>query len=428
MKANIPELKEERIVIIGGGFAGLKLLRNLSKKSFQLVLIDKYNYHQFQPLLYQVATAGIEPSSISFPFRKIFQSKKNVFIRITEVNRIDPEQKKVFTQIGHINYDILVIATGADTNLWGKENFANLVYPMKSISEALGLRNKIIENYENALIIEDPFEREGFLNIAVVGGGPTGVELTGALAEMKRFILPKDYPELDFNKMNIYLLEASDAVLKGMSPASSQKAYEYLLKLGVKIWLNSRVSSYDGEYVELVDGKKLRTKTLVWAAGVKGNKLDGLNPDIWTNSGRLKVNSYNKVEGYDNIYALGDIACMTEEKFPNGHPQVAQVAIQQAKNLADNLVRLRKGKSISPFHYKNLGSMATVGRNLAVVDFPFIRFSGFFAWLVWMFVHLMSIVGVKNKILIFINWLWNYFTFDQSLRLILRPRHLKLKD
>jgi NADH dehydrogenase len=427
MKANIPEFKEQRIVIIGGGFAGLKLLRKLSKKPYQLVLIDKNNYHQFQPLLYQVATAGIEPSAISFPFRKVFQSKKNVFIRNTEVTHIDPVQKKVCTHIGQINYDILVIAIGADTNMWGKDQFADLIYPMKSVSEALGLRNRLIENYEKALIIEDPDEREGLLNVAVVGGGPTGVELTGALAEMKRFILPKDYPEIDFQKMNIYLLEASGAVLNGMSESSSKNAYEFLVKLGVKVWLNARVEEYDGQYVTLDDGKNLRTNTLVWAAGVKGNNMKGLNTDVWTRGNRILVDSFNKVNGYDSIYAVGDIAFMTEENYPKGHPQVAQVAIQQANNLVTNLVNQTKGKPLKPFHYRNLGSMATVGRNLAVVDFPFIRLKGFFAWIIWMFVHLMSIVGVKNRILIFINWLWNYFTFDQSLRLIIRPRYPKNK-
>jgi NADH:ubiquinone reductase (H+-translocating) len=428
MRANIPEVKEQRIVIIGGGFAGLKILRKLSSKPFQLVLVDKNNYHQFQPLLYQVATAGIEPSAISFPFRKVFQSKKNVFIRITEVSHIDTLQKKVYTQIGHINYDILVIAIGADTNWWGKDELKDLVYPMKSVSEALGFRNRLIESYEKALIIEDPKEKEGLLNIAVIGGGPTGVELTGTLAEMKRFILPKDYPELDFNKMNIYLIEASGSVLNGMKESSSKKAYEFLVKLGVKVWLNCRVKSYDGQFITLEDGNTLPTRTLVWAAGVKGNNLQGLDPGVWTRGNRIIVDSYNKVQGYDNIYAIGDIALMTEEKYPNGHPQVAQVAIQQAKNLANNLTNQKDGKPLKPFHYRNLGAMATVGRNLAVVDFPFMRFSGFFAWLIWMFVHLMSIVGIKNRILIFINWLWNYFTFDQSLRLIIRPRNPKTKQ
>lgn len=422
MRANIPEVDEKRIVVIGGGFAGLKLMRKLVKQKFQLVLIDKNNYHQFQPLFYQVATAGLEPSAISFPFRKIFQSRSNVFIRITEVVSIDPSTNRVITKIGYINYDILVIATGAETNLFGMDHLRDLIYPMKSVSEALGLRNRIIENYEQALIIEDPDEREGLLNIAIVGGGATGVELSGAVAEMKKFILPKDYPELDFNRMHIYLLEASEAVLKGMSKESSEKAYEYLLRLGVKIWLNSRVKDYDGKNIILEGNKVLRTNTFIWAAGVCGIPLEGIDKKSVGRSGRLIVDEYNKVAGYENIYAVGDIAYMATNKYPNGHPQVAQVAIQQADNLAKNFIRNKKNNPFKPFQYKDLGSMATVGRNLAVADLPFMRFQGFFAWLVWMFIHLMSIVGIKNRILIFVNWLWNYFTFDQSLRLIIRPK------
>jgi NADH:ubiquinone reductase (H+-translocating) len=422
MKANLPESSEKRIVIIGGGFAGLRLLRKLVKHSFQLVLIDKNNYHQFQPLFYQVATAGLEPSAISFPFRKIFQSRKNVFIRMTEVVKIAPEDRCVYTGIGHIHYDILVIATGADTNYFGNSNLKALAYPMKSVSEALGLRNRLLENYENALISTDPEEKQGLLNLVIVGGGPTGVELSGAIAEMKRFILPKDYPEIDFNTMHIYLLEASPALLNGMSGKSSEKAYQYLLKLGVKVWLNSLVRDYDGKIVFLADGSVLSTRTFIWAAGITGYAPEGIRAVSFGKGNRLLVDSFNRVTGYENIYALGDIALMQQDVFPNGHPQVAQVAIQQAANLAGNLVRLNEGKPLKEFRYKDLGSMATIGRNLAVVDLPIIHFQGIFAWFVWMFVHLMSIVGVKNRLMIFINWLWNYFTYDQSLRLIIRPK------
>lgn len=420
MKANIPEIDKKRVVIIGGGFAGLNLVRKLANKNFQIVLIDKYNYHQFQPLLYQVATSGLEPSAISFPFRKIFQSKENVHIRITEVIRIDAVSKKIYTQIGHIDYDYLVIATGADTNYFGLDQIREKSYPMKSVSEALGLRNSILQNFENALITEDRNERESLMNIVVVGGGPTGVEISGALAEMKKFVLPKDYPELDFHRMHIYLLEASGAVLNGMSEMSSKKAYEYLLTLGVKIWINARVKDYDGRNVILENGNTLRSNTLIWAAGICGNRIDGLRPEIYTKANRIVVDRMNKVIGYDNIYALGDVACMQEEKFPFGHPQVAQVAIQQARLLAKNFINLSKGKALEPFNYKDLGSMATVGRNRAVVDLPLLKFQGFFAWLVWMFIHLMSIVGVKNRMMIFINWLWYYITYDQSLRLIMK--------
>jgi NADH dehydrogenase len=422
MKANIPEVPQKRIVIIGGGFAGLRLLRKLRRQEFQLVLIDRNNYHQFQPLFYQVATAGLEPSAISFPFRKIFQSRKNVYIRMTEVIRIDPEANCIYARIGLVNYDILVIASGADTNYFGNSNLKTLAYPMKSVSEALGLRNRILENYENALITTDPEERQGLLNTVIVGGGPTGVELSGAMAEMKRFILPKDYPEIDFNNMHIYLLEASPALLNGMSQKSSEKAYAYLLKLGVKVWLNSMVRDYDGKNVFLANGSTLRTSTFIWAAGVTGYPPEGLKAGSLSKGNRLLVDNYNRVFGYDNVYAIGDIAIMQQPEYPDGHPQVAQVAIQQATTLAGNLIRLHLGRSLTEFRYKDLGSMATIGRNLAVVDLPFIRFQGFFAWLFWMFVHLMSIVGVKNRLLIFINWLWNYFTYDQSLRLIIRPK------
>lgn len=422
MKANIPEVKEKRIVVIGGGFAGLKFARKLVKKNYQIVLIDRNNYHQFQPLFYQVATAGLEPSAISFPFRKIFQTRKNVFIRITNVTGIEPQMNRVITSIGHINYDYLVIATGAETNYFGKVQFEYNSFPMKSVSDALGIRNRILENYEKALLTEDKDERAALMNIAVVGGGPTGVELCGAIAEMKRFILPKDYPELDFKSMNIYLLEAGTQLLNGMSKKSSVKAYEFLMKFGVKVWLNSRVKDYDGHNIYLENGSRLSSYTMIWAAGVSGKRFDGISGSAYGRNNRLIVDSVNRVKGYSNIFSLGDACLQTDGNFPEGHPQVAQVAIQQAKKLAENLIRMDEGKPLKPFRYRDPGSMATIGRNLAVVDLPFWHFHGFFAWLVWMFVHLMSIVGVKNRLLIFINWLWNYFTYDQSLRLIIKPK------
>jgi NADH:ubiquinone reductase (H+-translocating) len=422
MKANIPEVEKKRIVVIGGGFAGLTLTSKLVKTNYQSVLIDKHNYHMFQPLLYQVATAGIEPSAISFPFRKVFQSKRNIHIRITEVLRIEPENNRVITKIGRVNYDFLVIAVGATTNYFGNDSIKEKSFPMKSISEALGLRNTILQNFENILISEDPNEQEGLMNFVVVGGGPTGVEMSGALAEMKCFVLPKDYPEIDFNHMNIYLVEASPKLLKEMSGISSEKAHQYLVKLGVNVWLEAAVSSYDGKIVKLSNGTTIRTDTLIWAAGVKGNMPEGINREAIGRGDRLIVNQTHLVKGYSNIYAIGDIALMTTEKYPNGHPQVAQVAIQQASNLARNFQRLADGLLPEPFIYRDLGSMATIGRNLAVVDLPYIKFQGFFAWLVWMFIHLKSILGVKNKLLTFINWFWSYITYDQSLRLIIKPK------
>jgi len=421
MKANITETDKKRIVIIGGGFGGLRLLRDMVDSDYQVVLVDRNNFHQFQPLFYQVATAGLEPSAIAFPFRKFFQSLKNVHIRVAEVERVSPDENCIFTSIGRINYDYLVLATGANTNFMGNQHFIDFAYPMKSVSEAVALRNNILENFERALTSIDPDEKAGLMNLAIVGGGPTGVELAGALAEMKNFILPKDYPELDFSKMKIYLIEAGGKLLKGMSDISSKKAYDYLTNLGVEIHLHTRVTEYDRKNIILDKTKKLRTDTFIWTAGVRGNSLDGIPSDLLVSNNRYKVDKTNKLEAYENIYAIGDICCVDDEEFPDGHPQVAQVAIQQAKLLAFNFKRISKRKPLQFFRYRDLGSMATVGRHLAVVDLPGFRFQGFFAWLFWMFVHLMSIVGVKNRLLIFINWLWNYVTYDQSLRLIIKP-------
>ncbi len=422
MKANIAETSQKRIVIVGGGFGGLQLARKLLKSDYQIVLIDKNNYHQFQPLFYQVATAGLEPSTISFPFRKIFQNKTNIHIRVAEVNAVRSVDNQLDTSIGVIDYDYLVIAIGADTNFFGNKKMMELAYPMKSVSEALGLRNAILQNYEDALSESDKEERKRLMNIVVVGGGATGVEIAGTLAEMKKSILPKDYPELDFKMMQVYLLEGSPKVLNVMSENASSKAEYYLKQLGVNVFLNSRVKDYDGENVFLENGKELPTKTLVWAAGVVGNKIQGLNAEVLTPSNRIKVDRNNRVEGCENIYAIGDIACMTEEKYPKGHPQVAQVAIQQAVALSKHFKNISTNKSSVGFSYKDLGSMATIGRNKAVADLPNIKFAGFFAWLVWMFIHLMSLVGGKNRLFAFINWAWSYITFDQSLRLIIKPK------
>jgi NADH:ubiquinone reductase (H+-translocating) len=422
MKANIPETNQKRVVIIGGGFGGLKLVRELSKSNFQVLLIDKNNYHQFQPLFYQVATAGLEPSAIAFPFRKIFQGKQNINIRITEVTSVNLKENFITSGIGRINYDFLVLAMGADTNFFGNEKIRAHALPMKSVAEALDIRNKVLENYEKALGTIDKEEQQALMNIVVVGGGPTGVEVSGTLAEMKKHVLPKDYPELDFNYMQVSLIEASGKVLSVMSEAASAKAELYLKKLDVHIRTNVSVKDYDGKTVLLSDGTTLISRTLIWAAGVTGNKLEGIPPELLVRNSRIKVDRYNRIHGIDNVFAIGDIAFMTEESYPNGHPQVAQTAIQQATRLAKNLKNLSNSKALVHFHYKDLGSLATVGKNLAVVDLPFVKFQGFFAWIVWMFVHLMSIVGVKNRIFIFINWAWSYITYDQSLRLILRAK------
>ncbi len=427
MTLNIPQTNQKRVIIIGAGFGGLQLAQSLAgNEDFQVVLIDKNNFHQFQPLFYQVATAGIEASAISFPLRLAFHNHSNIHVRVASVTKIVSETNRIETDLGEISYDYLVIAIGADTNFFGNQNIAEKALPMKSVGEALGLRNRLLENFEKALVSDDAEERAGLLNIVVVGGGPTGVEMSGTLSEMKRHVLPKDYPELNFELMQIYIVESGAELLGPMSKNAQNKSKEYLEQLGVNVMLNSRVSDFDGLYVYFADGSKIRTNNLVWAAGVKANFIEGINPSIIMRGGRLKVNNYSQVDGYENIFALGDVALMTEEKFPNGHPQVAQPAIQQGKLLAKNLVKLIRGNELKAFKYSDLGSMATVGRNLAVVDLPFWKFQGFFAWLTWMFVHLMAIVGVKNKLLIFINWLWNYVTYDQSLRLIIRAKSPKI--
>jgi NADH dehydrogenase len=428
MPVNIPETGQPRVVIVGAGFAGLRLARKIFKHDFQIVLIDRNNYHQFQPLFYQVATSGLEPSSISFPLRKIFQKVKNVFIRIAEVEKIIPEKKILETSLGTVWYDYLVIATGATTNFFGMESFSKNSIPMKSVSEALFLRNTLLENFEKAVTLREKNEVKKLLNVVVVGGGPTGVEVCGALAEMKKFVLPKDYPELDFSHMTITLVEANSHLLHGMSKEAGQKAFKYLNELGVEVKLAHKVLSYNGEEVELEDQENFRTKTLIWAAGVKGQMPEGIGPECVVRGNRLKVNEFNQVTGFSDVFAIGDIASMKTDTYLFGHPQVAQVALQQATNLAKNLLNIQNKIELIPFKYRDKGSMATVGRNRAVVDLQYFRFSGFPAWLVWMFIHLMSIVGVKNRLVIFINWLWNYITYDQSLRLILRADSKKEKN
>lgn len=421
---NIPQPEEgrQRIVILGAGFAGLKLARLLAANTrFQILIIDRNNYHQFQPLLYQVATAGLEPSSISFPIRKIFQKKQHVFIRIADVDKIEPENKKVITNKGKFTYDKLVIALGSTTNFFNNKNIEENSIGLKTVSEALYIRNQILKNYENALVSDRSDEREAALNITIVGGGPTGVELAGAIAELRNNILPREYPELDFSKMNIFLIEATDRLLNSMSEKSSEKAKKYLEKLGVKVSLNTRVESCNNQKV-FTGTTSILSSNIVWAAGMKGTPVNGLPRETILPNGRISVDQFNKVKNTNDIFAIGDIASMQTSQFPHSHPQVAPVAIQQAENLAQNFIRENKNLAPQPFRYKDKGTMATVGRNLAVVELPFLKFSGFFAWITWMFVHLMSILGIKNRFFIFVNWLTNYFTYNLSLRLIIKPR------
>ena len=421
MNPNIPISSKKRVVIIGGGFGGLQLAKSISLEQFQVVLIDKNNFHQFQPLFYQVATAGLEPSSIAFPFRKVFQKQSEIIIRLGKVENIVPEEKRIITSIGPISYDHLIIATGADTNYFGNQEIEANAIPMKSISEALNLRNVLFQRFEDALLLSDDEERKVYLSIVIVGGGPTGVEVAGTLAEMKRFILPKDFPEMDFSAMQIILLEGSPNVLNAMHEQSSMKARKYLEKLGVDVRTGTVVTAYDGHTAQLKDGTYIETKTLVWAAGICGNLLPGLNDASYSPSKRLYVDEFNQVIGHENIYAIGDIAHMESIEFPKGHPQMAQPAIQQGKNLAKNISKKELVKDLTPFKYKDLGSMATVGRNKAVVELPNAKFQGFFAWILWLVVHLKSILGVRNKFLVLINWIWNYITYNLSLRLIIQP-------
>ncbi len=428
MKPNIPKTAQKRVVIVGAGFGGLAMARKLSNNNaIQVVLIDKNNYHQFQPLLYQVATSGLEPSAIAFPLRKVFQKTNNSTIRVANVTGVNTKENILITDIGEIEYDYLVLSMGADTNFFGMENIKNNAVPMKSVSEALDLRNKLLQNFEDALLCPSKEARRGYMSIVVVGGGATGTEISGTLAEMKNTVLPKDFPELDFEELSIYLIEHSPKVLGPMSEQASSKAKFFLEKLGVKVLVSTQVTNYDGKEVVLGDGSTIQTNTLIWAAGVKAIKIDGFSDNVYEKSGRMKVDRYNKIEGYENIYALGDMASMRDTNYPHGHPQVAQPAIQQGELLAKNIIHNLSGKTLTPFTYKDLGSMATIGRNLAVVDLPFWKFQGFFAWLVWMLVHLMAILGVKNRLIIFFNWTWSYITFDQSLRLIIRQKNIALK-
>jgi NADH dehydrogenase len=425
MQFNIPETGNPRIVILGGGFAGLTLARKLAGTDFQVVLIDRLNYHQFQPLFYQVAMAGLEPSSIVFPFRKLFQRNQNVVVRMAEVERVDPAEQLIHTNIGPLHYDYLVIAVGATTNYYGNENIRRHAIPMKSVSEALYLRNQIFEDYESAVTADQESERLGLLEIAVVGGGPTGVEIAGSLAEMKKQIIPKDYSDQLAADIKIHLIDGTSRLLGTMSPQASAKAESFLQSMGVTIWFNKIVADYDGKTLTMQDGSTIQTQKVIWAAGITGNRLEGLPDSLYTRGNRIKVNAYNQVEGFQNILAVGDIAFQTETAYPNGHPQVAQVAIQQARLLAHNLKIWQKegGPIPKPFQYKDLGSMATIGRNKAVADLPFIKFQGILAWFAWLFVHLMAILGAKNKLFIFLNWMWSYLTYDQSLRLIIKPFH-----
>ena len=419
---NIPRSSFPRIVIIGGGFAGISLAKKLRNKNVQVVLLDKHNYHNFQPLMYQVATGGLEPDSIAYPIRKIVQEYKDFYFRLAEVRDIDTEKNTIYSDIGELKFDYLVIATGSKTNYFGNKEIERNSMAMKTIPQSLNIRSLILENFEQALLTNDIDERHSLMNFVIVGAGPTGVELAGALAEMKKAILPKDYPDLDVRKMEINVIQSGNRVLDAMCENASEKAEKFLLDLGVSVWKNVRVTGYDGKIVTTNSDLSFDAATVIWTAGVQGALPHGLKAEsLVERVNRIKVNAFNQVEGYHHIFAIGDIASMTSEDYPYGHPMMAQPAMQQGRLLAENLIKIINKKAPKPFEYKDKGSMATIGRNKAVVDLPKFKFSGVFAWFVWMFVHLFSLIGFKNKAVVFLNWVYNYIRFDREARLIMRP-------
>lgn len=411
---------KKKLLILGAGFAGLEFAKKADKKYFDITLIDKLNHHQFQPLFYQVATSQIEPSSISFPLRFVFKGNSNIQIRLAEVTKLYPEDNKIATTIGDFHYDYLVIATGCTTNFFNNQSIEQNAFTLKSTYDAIAIRNHIITVFER-ILTADTESRKALFNLVIVGAGPTGVELAGAFAEIKKYILPKDYPGIDFSQFSIYLIEGSSRTLTTMSAKASKASGEYLIQLGVHLITETFVKSYEGTTVTLSDGATIAASTLIWAAGIKGNRIEGLDEKVWIANSRIQVNRQNKIDGYKNIYAIGDISLMTTPNYPKGHPQVANVAINQARLLSQNLRNEYRNKPLKEYEYKDLGAMATIGRNKAVVDLPFIQFKGYIAWLVWMFLHLMLILTVRNKLIIFINWAWSYLTKNSSLRLILKP-------
>lgn len=419
---NIPISSNPRVVIIGGGFAGIALAKQLKNKKVQVVLLDKHNYHTFQPLLYQVATGGLEAGSIAYPIRKVIQEYEDFYFRLTSVIEIDAKNKKVIAEIGDLEYDYLVMATGSKTNYFGNKEIERNVMAMKTIPQSLNIRSLILENFEQAVLTKDITKKNRLINFVLVGGGPTGVELAGALAEMKKAILQKDYPDLDIDKMEINLIQGADRLLDSMSVKSSQEAEEFLVDLGVKVWKDVRVTNYDGQTITTSTDLTFETATVIWTAGVEGASIAGIDGNaLVKNVHRIRVNEFNQVKGYDSIFAVGDIAMMELEKYPRGHPMMAQPALQQGKLLGNNIIKLINNQKMIPFKYNDKGSMATIGRNKAVVDLPNYHFSGVFAWFVWMFVHLFSLIGFKNKAVVFMNWVYNYIIFDREGRLIIRP-------
>lgn len=426
MSFNIEQSNKKRVVIVGGGFGGLKLANRLRNSGFQVVLIDKNNYHQFPPLIYQIASAGIESSAIAFPFRKMFKRRKDFYYRMAEARAVFPEQKILQTSIGKVKYDYLVFAAGTTTNFFGNKHIEEEAIPMKTLAEAMGLRNALLGNLERSVTCATEQERQELLNIVIVGGGATGIEIAGAIAEMKRYVLPKDYPELRGDGLHIYLVEASDRLLSGMSHESSQKARKFLEKMGVNVMLNKKVTDYNDHKVMLEDGTSIPTRSFIWVSGVRANAIENIPAASIGRGGRIKVDEFNRVTGLDDVFCIGDQCIMSgDPAYPNGHPQLAQVAIQQGQLLADNLKHLLRGERMQPFAYRNLGSMATVGRNKAVAELSSFKTQGWFAWVLWLVVHLRSILGVRNKIAVLFNWVWDYISYGHSIRLIVYARKAK---
>lgn len=427
MFIDIPKIYLKRVVIVGGGFAGIELAKRLNR-THQVVMIDKNNYHTFQPLLYQVATAGIEADSIAFPLRKIFKGHKHFYFRMAEAKEIIPATSTLRTNIGDIEYDYLVIATGSDTSYFGMESLKENSMPMKSVREALDLRSMILQNFEKAVGVASAEERNALMTYVIAGGGPTGVELAGALGELKKHVLPNDYPELDFKNMQIHLIDTSDRLLTAFGEKASEKAKDYLEMLDVKIWLGYRVTNYDGTIVTTDKEKLFHAETMIWAAGVAGVSIPGIPASAILRNGRITVDETNLVAGTENIFAVGDVASMTTKDFPKSHPQVAQVAIQQATRLGKNLASGKAKAYWDKFVYKDKGSMATVGMHRAVVESKFITTQGWIAWILWLFIHLMALVGFRNRLVVFVNWLISYFNYDRGLRLIIRPSQRNKKQ
>lgn len=421
MPTNIPITNLPRIVIIGCGFGGLKLARNLKNAGVQIVMIDRNNYHTFQPLLYQVSTGGLEPDSIGYPIRKIFKKQKNFIFRMAEVTKINPANNTIETSIGEINYDYLVIAVGSKTNYFGMADMEKYSTPMKTIPQAMNLRSLILQNFESALLTDNLKEQQALMTVVIVGGGPTGVETAGALGELKRHVLPRDYPELPMSRMQIHIIDRMERLMSTLSKEASAKTEEFLSRFDVTVWLGAGVSSYDGKTLTLSNGKTIMTSTVIWAAGVAGAGITGIKDDSVLKNGRYKVDACNRIDGYQNIFAIGDVAAMITDKLAQGHPMLAPVAVQQAALLSKNILNIIRKRKLTNFQYHDLGVMATIGRNRAVVDLPFIKFQGILAWFIWMFIHLMLLVGFRNRLVVFVNWAWNYFSYDRGIRLILKP-------